>query len=549
LISISFLQAVWQLLSFFKKAQPWECQPPSRVRSSHRRPLWVADGLAIILIASLALNLLGNEFPIVYHIDEIKKLDFISAWKQDFMHPLLLLQLVRIPNFLFEFDTSRSLAVLGRSIVGVVGTVLVLLVHCLLRRTYSSGVCLLVSASIAFCPTVVVHSHYIKEDILLTTCLIGSLIAIAKFVERPSPRFGVGMGIAWGLSFSTHYKSVLLVPLFLVFLLHECWVQESRRVEHRFAITLRPVVVGSIVAIAVSVLVFLIVNFPATRDWDVFVKGVSYEANHAVDGHVGFRLYPMPHWFTYHLRYNLWTGMTPVMCLWGLVGLCLVLIRWRSLSPLLRLIALFTILFYLVPEVSPTKPPPDDGRYVIPVAVGLLCCVAECLRCSSNFIGSAQRSVYFLHIFSVSWGLLDSSFLIWHMDRDTRAIAHEWVRNQLPSNASIAFSRLANHGNEQARFGRQLNVQDCRASGVDFLVLSSFNYDRYFLAANLPGQDPIVYEQAQEFQKLFQLPYKEFRPRYRSFAFSNPVIRIVQLGEHYRLPIDQVGSADRVKSP
>jgi hypothetical protein len=144
------------------------------------------------------------------------------------------------------------------------------------------------------------------------------------------------------------------------------------------------------------------------------------------------------------------------------------------------------------------------------------------------------RSVFLAFGLSLSWALLDSSLLCWNLERDTRAIAYRCTKEQLPSQASVVFGR---HSIERELDDRQyLTFQSLMNAGSDFLVVSSFQYDRFLEVANLQGQDSRVYEQAEEFRKLFELPFKEFRPAYRSFAFSNPVIRVVQLGEKFQLP-------------
>lgn len=543
------LSGAFRRLSFASETDRNQDHEKAGVARSSGRALFRAeDGLVLILLASLALNLFGNDFPIVYHVDEIKKLNFIAKWKQDFMHPLLLLQIVRIPNLWFGYDSSLSLAVLGRSMVGLMGAVLVVLVYCLVRRAYTPGVSLWIAASVAFCPTIVIHSHYIKEDILLTACLTGSLIAISKFVERPSALYGGWMGLFLGLAFSSHYKSFLLVPLFFVFTLHEIFAVRRGWIERQFEMHPNRIPIGGSVALVVSVGVFLVINFPTLRGWDVFTKGFIYEVNHAVDGHRGFRIYPMTEWFTYHLRYNLFPGMTPAMCLFGLIGLMMVLVRWTAVSPLMRLVALFTILFYLIPEISPTKPPPDDGRYMIPVAVGLLCCVAEWIYWLLTLRTGVQRLVFSIYAFSLFYALIDSTLLTLNLNRDTRATADLWIRDHLPSEASVAFCRSSSHGDGREVDSYYPTVQGSIDSEIDFLVVSSFQYDRFFYVIERRGQDTKIYEQAWEFQRLFQLPYKEFRPHYRSFAFSNPVIRIVQLGERFHLPFDPVDSDTKVKS-
>lgn len=88
-------------------------------------------------------------------------------------------------------------------------------------------------------------------------------------------------------------------------------------------------------------------------------------------------------------------------------------------------------------------------------------------------------------------------------------------------------------------------VQNLMNAERDFLVVSSFQYDRFLEVANLPGLDSRVYEQAEEFRKLFELPFREFGPAHRTFAFSNPVIRVVQLGKQFQLPNDLSNDSEK----
>ena len=68
-----------------------------------------------------------------------------------------------------------------------------------------------------------------------------------------------------------------------------------------------------------------------------------------------------------------------------------------------------------------------------------------------------------------------------------------------------------------------------RADGATHLCVASFDYDRYFQALSLPGQKAGTLERARRYQALFRYPHVEIRPAYRSFAFSNPVIRILDI--------------------
>ena len=54
-------------------------------------------------------------------------------------------------------------------------------------------------------------------------------------------------------------------------------------------------------------------------------------------------------------------------------------------------------------------------------------------------------------------------------------------------------------------------------------------YDRFRVGSRLPGQDSAVYRTQARYEALFARPFIEIAPAYRSMAFSNPTIRIVDL--------------------
>jgi hypothetical protein len=68
--------------------------------------------------------------------------------------------------------------------------------------------------------------------------------------------------------------------------------------------------------------------------------------------------------------------------------------------------------------------------------------------------------------------------------------------------------------------------------------VSSFNYERFFIGAEWWGQQPKVYKTHKKYMQLFSYPYREIIPAYKTFAFSNPVIRIIDI----RDPVSQAGS-------
>ena len=75
-----------------------------------------------------------------------------------------------------------------------------------------------------------------------------------------------------------------------------------------------------------------------------------------------------------------------------------------------------------------------------------------------------------------------------------------------------------------------LDLDRARQDGIKYVVVSSFTYDRFFRGSELPNQDDWIYQAHARYVELFRYPFVEFLPAYRSIGFTNPVIRIVDIG-------------------
>jgi len=54
-------------------------------------------------------------------------------------------------------------------------------------------------------------------------------------------------------------------------------------------------------------------------------------------------------------------------------------------------------------------------------------------------------------------------------------------------------------------------------------------YDRFIRGKSLKNQGEAVYEAYQKYGELFSLPFTEITPPYKSFAFHNPTVRIIDI--------------------
>ncbi len=192
---------------------------------------------------------------------------------------------------------------------------------------------------------------------------------------------------------------------------------------------------------------------------------------------------------------------------------------------------------YLAIESTPTKPAPDFERYAIPIVplmIGLAYCgLARVWSSCSSVVSRCLTSALVILTLVVPLG--DTLALDYYLTRDTRAEAAKW----LSARPGLAFFEIHSGTHWDVWSVPQSTVAQDRAAGIAYLVTSSFCYDRYFRGSRLEYQPPEVYQIHAQYVKLFTYPYVEFRPRYRDFAFTNPVIRIIDIRQSKVVPPKQ----------
>ena len=469
--------------------------------------------LALIAL-SFALIFAGIRFPLGYHGDEPKKVGFILTGEQDFHHPILILQLGRVANLVARRIDPQQVVLVGRAVSLVAGLATVWLGYLIARRMMSDTWALAAAMAVGVSPIMVVHAQYLKEDVLYTACAMASLLAMSRLAADPSWANVLLSGLATGAAMSAHYKSAILIAMYLTLPLYSA---ETR--TWRFA-------KGIVLTLPLAAYVFVLVNYPLLDYPAVFLAGVEHESTHVVTGHT-LKVYPLPNFFCFHLRHSVLPGMTWPAAFIGIAGFVGACLGWRKLTTIEKLLVMFVTLNYLAAEITPSKPEPDYARYILPIVPPLLILGCRGLAGAARTFSTSRLRT--MHGVAVAIFLLtplaDSLLIDYFSWQDTRARADAWL-------AQAGGKALREHysgANRDVASLADLNVDVERKKGVDFLVASSFNYDRYFVGSRLPNQDDYVYERHKAYRNLFAHPFVELRPSYKSFAFSNPTIRIVDI--------------------
>jgi hypothetical protein len=508
--------------------------------AEYRRLSLVGLALLGIVVLSLSLNLAGHDFPLGYHFDEQGKVDQIVAGRNLFSHPAFMIEANRLVHFFTQDETPQQIVETGRALTALFGAAIVAASFLLFRPLGGSAAALLTCLAVAVSPILVVHAHYLKEDSYFTFAVTLALAAYLAFLHRMDARRTVLLGVATGLALATKYAGALL---FLFYAIELLWIDAADR---------RHYVRGIAGALAIALAVFLIVDFRLFGDTAVFFHNLGFEIGHAATGHanneVKMAITALDYWFAFHLLYSILPGIGIVMA--GAVVLALA--QWAlGLLPLSheeKILAGFALFFYLAIEISPSKPFPDFMRYAMPIVPVLLYLAVRGLLALGRRIAPSYALLGpLLCLAAIAAPGYDSVRLVANLNDDTRAALvsalqglHGTVLEERYA-APDSIEAISPSGTwpvlaeeyavpESKLFTASLYpIATLRTAGIRYVAVSSFTYDRYEVSGRLAGQDPEIYRRRQRYEDLFACGYRAFRPAYRSFGFSNPEIRLIDL--------------------
>lgn len=482
--------------------------------------------LFFILLLSLGLNLYGNNFPLGYHADEPGNISFILNDTQDFRVPILILQVVRLTNIIPQFETEQQLIVLGRITTAIFGTLSVLLIFKLAKQRVVTQFALGAAFLTAVTPGMVVHSHYLKEDIAFTCTTLLAFYYFFGFAEQlmreksdsedTFPWYQlIVLGIAIGLTVSAKYQAAIVL---FAFVLAPAYIAKLRKLIY---------LKGVFAAFVIGFITFLVINLPLFRNFSTFIGGLQFEFSHSLDGHSEIQIRPLEQFFTFHLRNSILPSFTLVPLAAALFFLIYTIVFWRKADWRDRFLTSFVIIFYLVIEASPLKPYPGYVRYVVILMPLLAYACFQTIRLIVERVPPQFRTISTnaLTAIVIIFPLVSSIKFDYFLNRDSRSQLPAIVANKQYPVVYEAYTTVGKPlVKSLAGFDTGLNGENACT-----LVLSSFMYDRYLFGSSLKDQDPLVDAFAKSYLDFFAHPYTEVRPAYQSYAFSNPTLRIVDI--------------------
>jgi len=515
-----------------------------RERSRRVAPL-EGTALAVVLAVALVLRLWNLSFglPDWYHPDEPLKAREVSRMAGGDLHPSYLYHptfmhyasaaVLRLQYAVGGVPLGEQEAVrVGRVVVAAMGTGTVLLTYVLGRVVGGGFVAVVAAALLAVAPLHVVCSHYLKEDVPMTFWAVATVLASLRIVSRGRTRDYFLAGLLAGLTAGTKYIGILFVGV--PWLAHRERPAVPEAAEAAPRRTIPPLVR---VALAGAVAGFLLTTPYALLDWWRFGEGVGHTGGNVLTGMADIAIMPLPYLWTFHFWRSIVPGLGLVPTLLALGGFVIAL---RRREPAARLLTTVVFVLYTVVESSPYKPPPNAERYVVPLLPFLSILCAQMLlvleeRMTVRWPRAAHAALGLVLAATIGFPLADTVALDRAMAADTREAARDWLVAHACGNGRILLEgALSVHDDTVPSYVARL-PDTCAATytyslvrnraeleNYDFLVATSFMYDRFLELAAAPPDMRHFYE---EFFASHQ-PVAEFTPAYRSYGFHNPTIRI-----------------------
>jgi 4-amino-4-deoxy-L-arabinose transferase-like glycosyltransferase len=455
-------------------------------------------------------------------------------------------------------DPARIL-LLARALSAAAGIATVGLLVAVARRPLGDAVALGAGLLLATSFLHARDSHFVKPEALLGLGVVLALGAMLPLAREATPARGALAGLAVGVAAAAKYPgAALLVPAWIA----AAWGSPARG-WRRLAGTPAAAVAAAAAALFLATSPQLLVD-PATRAAVLRIPGIVFPqlfpellagatelANPAFEG-PGPSPYAGPGALgtaIYHARFSLWYGagraatlLAPLAVAWGLA----------SRSPLPTLAALVCAVWFAMISLSPVQ----LARYATPILAPLFLLEAGLLAgAARRFAPRAPRAAFAAAIALVAAEPLASALA---HDRilarpDTRVLASEWMRRNLPVGAGIAVhgTRFWPWGEPELpprarRVRAELDIASLVAAGASHLVVHEHplfwsSPDAGALAALAPhlrlvaelvpfaaDADPVF-----ETADAYYAPFAGFRGVER----AGPAVRIYELGsEAHRRP-------------
>lgn len=498
---------------------------------------------------SLALRFYGLSWglPNPYHPDEFEEAGFLRNMMRNStidphysQQPPLVLYLAWPFSHLLEqvgYFTDNLLVrnvLAGRIVNSLAGSFAVLLTFFLGLRVAGKQVGLIAALLLAVSPLAVTNSRYMKQDSLLLLFVVACALAVLKAAQEKRPFWLYVGGVCAGLAAASKYSGAACIAILCSypFLLK---TEFSLRLDWK---ALKHLALAILLAVAAFIAAMPYVVFSA-ENFAALLRGIELESIHARSGHHGYAVDAWSQLWMFHFSRSLLPSIDVLATLAALIGAG-IMIKRRYLPGLWVLAVL--LCFYLPAEMAWSKPPPQPDRYVLACLPFLGILSGLGIKELKRFI--SPPLVYALTALMLLLPAIRTLGLASELTYDTRAQMGDWLAANLEAGSKVVVAGGAAYlPRVPAKFqsiparkvigkDKSRAVEELRASGADYLLISDFSAGRFDLQTL-----PAIAENARkkrQFEALERIDRElplltRIEPKWGSYGFHNPTLSLYKL--------------------
>jgi hypothetical protein len=529
-----------------------EIESAGAVLGSRTKPDRLSVFLPYLLAGVIALGALvpftyNNDFPVYYHPDEQSKVDQVApaAQPRNFNHPLLLIESANLARKLLGADPAdaRQVAIAGRAASAALAALAVFSLAMAGYVSYGRAGLLLVGATMALCPPVLIYAHYLKEDTALIAgialAMLGARLVLASTTWRAQLLSTLVLGFGAAMACSAKYVgAVAIVPSVFSLLLAKAfrwWVVPARLVAFG------TVLVAAILFINARAFAGFL---PPTLKSEAREKIVA-EFKHGTTGQNEVTL-DRPNAFALRIASSELMPHTWILLGAGAVAVVVRrrVTRWGIALASFAATLLAALSFNAIPFPRHALPITMLAYFASAAGAAAMARLAAA-RHATQIMGAV------LAVVIVCQGWRCDQFLSQFRD-DSRQRLREWVLNSVPRDASFAIDRFAmlDSPGDPWRFPQQSkgNIKVARTRqfvadegpfevlprrGFDYVVISEPAYQRYFFPGvhAVAGQEDLFTRRRQFYTDLLahgDLVWSSV-PNPSSHAYANQELRVYRV--------------------
>jgi len=314
------------------------------------------------------------------------------------------------------FKDPTPFYLIGRFVAGIIPSLIsVYLTYKLASKYFSRRAAVYASCVVSLAFLNVVNGHYIYTDNLLVMFILASYLMLANLTRTPARRYYCLAAVFTGIAIATKYTAgLLIVPFFIAHI-----TGANRQGMKRAGLNL-----NVFIFMIIMTLSFIICNPFSLCDWRFFILSISERIGGSYQG------------VTHHISHSLFEGLGSIAVILAILGLAITLVkRFRE--------GLFIVSFPFVFYLHLILESQLYSRYALTVipflSVGLGFLVFDYLYPKMKSKGLQLMIVATSIIIIMPTFIKSVKADMLFARKDTRTEAAEWIMDNLPAGARVAF--------------------------------------------------------------------------------------------------------------